>query len=83
MLRVATESERIAAVLHGVVEDSDVSLEALAAEGFADDVVCAVEGARSRASAASTPADGGLDRQTGLDGRRIERPARDHCVAWP
>ena len=48
MLRVATESERIAAVLHDVVEDSDVSLQALSAEGFSDDVVCAVEALTKR-----------------------------------
>lgn len=48
MLRVATESERIAAVLHDVVEDSDVSLEALSAQGFSDDVVCAVEALTKR-----------------------------------
>jgi (p)ppGpp synthase/HD superfamily hydrolase len=48
MLRVATESERIAAVLHDVVEDSDVSLQALSAQGFSDDVVCAVEALTKR-----------------------------------
>jgi len=43
MLRVATEHERIAAVLHDVVEDTDVTLHTLAAEGFAPEVIAAVE----------------------------------------
>jgi GTP diphosphokinase / guanosine-3',5'-bis(diphosphate) 3'-diphosphatase len=48
MLRVSTEFERMAAVLHDVVEDSDVSLEALSAEGFPDEVVSAVEALTKR-----------------------------------
>ncbi|HEY9010135.1 MAG TPA: HD domain-containing protein [Devosia sp.] len=48
MLRVTTEFERMAAVLHDVVEDSDVSLEALSAEGFPDEVVSAVEALTKR-----------------------------------
>lgn len=48
MLRVTTDSERIAAVLHDVVEDSDVSLEALSAEGFSDEVVSAVDALTKR-----------------------------------
>lgn len=43
MLRVATEYERMAAVLHDVVEDTDVTLHTLAAEGFAPGVIAAVE----------------------------------------
>jgi guanosine-3',5'-bis(diphosphate) 3'-pyrophosphohydrolase len=34
LLRVSSESERIAAVLHDVVEDTPVTLALLAAEGF-------------------------------------------------
>lgn len=48
MLRVATEHERMAAVLHDVVEDTDVTLHALAAEGFAPEVIAAVEALTKR-----------------------------------
>jgi len=43
MLRVQTEAERMAAVLHDVVEDTPWTLEALAAEGFAPEVLAAVD----------------------------------------
>ena len=43
MLRVNTEEERIAAVLHDVVEDTSVTLEQLAGEGFAEEVLVAIE----------------------------------------
>ena len=43
MLRVSTEAERIVAILHDVVEDSDVTLDDLRAEGFSDEVVDAVD----------------------------------------
>ena len=42
MLRVASNSERIAAVLHDVVEDTPVTLEQLAGEGFAGEILEAV-----------------------------------------
>lgn len=48
MLRVATEHERMAAVLHDVVEDTDVTLHTLAAEGFASEVIAAVEALTKR-----------------------------------
>jgi (p)ppGpp synthase/HD superfamily hydrolase len=48
MLRVSTEHERMAAVLHDVVEDTDVTLHALAAEGFAPEVIAAVEALTKR-----------------------------------
>jgi (p)ppGpp synthase/HD superfamily hydrolase len=48
MLRVSGDAERIAAVLHDVVEDTDVSLAQLAAEGFSKDVVDAVEALTKR-----------------------------------
>ncbi|HEX8453968.1 MAG TPA: HD domain-containing protein [Longimicrobium sp.] len=43
MLRVETPVERIAAVLHDVVEDTAWTLEGLATEGFAPEVVAAVD----------------------------------------
>ena len=43
MLAVKTPHERMAAVLHDVVEDTPVTLEELAAEGFPEEVVQAVE----------------------------------------
>ena len=43
MLRVATTEERITAVLHDVVEDCGVSLEALRAEGFSGAVIDAID----------------------------------------
>ena len=48
MLRVNSEHERIAAVLHDVVEDSDVSLEHLIAEGFAPEVISAIDALTKR-----------------------------------
>ena len=43
MLRVQTPAERIAAVLHDVVEDTAWTLEELAAEGFEPEVLAAVD----------------------------------------
>lgn len=43
MLRMDTVEERIAAVLHDVVEDTDVTLEDLRIEGFSKAVLDAVE----------------------------------------
>jgi (p)ppGpp synthase/HD superfamily hydrolase len=43
MMRMQTEEDRIAAVLHDVVEDSEWTIEGLRAEGFAESVLCAVE----------------------------------------
>ncbi|GAA0760933.1 HD domain-containing protein [Ideonella azotifigens] len=48
MLRVSGEHARMAAVLHDVVEDTDVTLARLAAEGFAPEVVAAVEALTKR-----------------------------------
>lgn len=42
MLRVASIDERMAAVLHDVVEDTSVSLDQLVAEGFPGEVIEAV-----------------------------------------
>ena len=48
MLRLKTEEERIVAVLHDVVEDSDVTFEQLREEGFADRVLEALAGVTKR-----------------------------------
>ncbi len=43
MLRVTSIEERIAAVLHDVIEDSDVSIDMLRNEGFSKSVLSAIE----------------------------------------
>jgi (p)ppGpp synthase/HD superfamily hydrolase len=43
MFRVQTEAERMAAVLHDVVEDTEWTLDALREHGFPDEVVRAVD----------------------------------------
>ena len=43
MLRMRTEAERIVAVLHDVVEDSDYTFDDLRSEGFPGDVIEALE----------------------------------------
>ncbi|RLT28372.1 MAG: HD domain-containing protein [Chloroflexi bacterium] len=43
MMRMTSEAARIVAVLHDVVEDTDVSLDDLRAAGFGDEVIEAVE----------------------------------------
>ena len=48
MLRVNTDVERMAAVLHDVVEDTPVTLERLTSEGFPPSVVAAVEALTKR-----------------------------------
>jgi (p)ppGpp synthase/HD superfamily hydrolase len=48
MLSVNTPAERMAAVLHDVVEDSDVTLADLQAEGFPAEVLNAVEALTKR-----------------------------------
>lgn len=48
MFSVESEHERIAAVLHDVVEDTAWTLEQLAGEGFADEVVAAIDALTKR-----------------------------------
>ena len=48
MLRMNTDHERIVAVLHDVVEDSDWTLEQLRQEGFADDILDGIESVTRR-----------------------------------
>lgn len=42
MLRLSSTEERVVAVLHDVVEDSDISLEDLRAEGFSEKIIEAI-----------------------------------------
>jgi (p)ppGpp synthase/HD superfamily hydrolase len=49
MMRMQTDAERMAAVLHDVVEDTPWTLEALRAEGFPDEVLEAVDRLTRRA----------------------------------
>lgn len=90
MLRVTSEQERIAAVLHDVVEDSEVSLQDLQGEGFQPDVIAAIEAltkrpGESRLQAAARAAADPIARQVKLadnaenmDLSRIANPtARD------
>ncbi len=48
MLRMTTEEERIAAVLHDVVEDSEFTFESLTAEGFSANVLSALDALTKR-----------------------------------
>lgn len=48
MMAVHTVPERMVAVLHDVVEDTPVTLADLAAEGFADEVISAVDALTKR-----------------------------------
>jgi GTP diphosphokinase / guanosine-3',5'-bis(diphosphate) 3'-diphosphatase len=48
MLRMTTVAERIAAVLHDVVEDTEVTLEVLRAEGFLAEIISAVDALTKR-----------------------------------
>jgi GTP diphosphokinase / guanosine-3',5'-bis(diphosphate) 3'-diphosphatase len=48
MLRMHSVTERIVAVLHDVVEDSEVTLELLADEGFSQEVLSAVDALTKR-----------------------------------
>jgi len=43
MLRVSTMEERMVAVLHDVVEDTDITLDALRKEGFSEAVLSAIQ----------------------------------------
>ena len=48
MLAMQTDHERIVAVLHDVVEDSGITLDALRAEGFAEEAVVAIDALTKR-----------------------------------
>jgi (p)ppGpp synthase/HD superfamily hydrolase len=55
MLRLSTPEEQITAVLHDVVEDCDVSLDALRAEGFSEIVIEAIDSVTKRKGADNRP----------------------------
>jgi guanosine-3',5'-bis(diphosphate) 3'-pyrophosphohydrolase len=86
MLRVTQEHERMAAVLHDIVEDTAVTLEQLVAEGFPPAVIAAVDAltkrpGESRTQAAQRAAAHPIARQVKLadnaenmDLTRIENP---------
>ena len=48
LFRVTTPEQRIVAVLHDVVEDSDWTIEALRAEGFSEAILAALESVTRR-----------------------------------
>jgi hypothetical protein len=48
MLRLSRPEDRIVAVLHDVVEDTDWTLERLRGEGFSDEIVAAVDSVTNR-----------------------------------
>lgn len=86
MLRVRTEDERIAAVLHDVVEDTPMTLENLVADGFRPSVIEAIEAltkrpGETRLTAAARAAQNVIAREVKLadnaenmDIGRIENP---------
>jgi guanosine-3',5'-bis(diphosphate) 3'-pyrophosphohydrolase len=92
MLRVTSPEERMAAVLHDVVEDTSVTLQGLIAEGFSPDVITAIEAltkrpGESRLQAAERAAANTIARQVKLadnaenmDLSRISNPTeRDYA----
>lgn len=92
MLRVTSMQERMVAVLHDVVEDTDVCLQDLISEGFPSDVISAIEAltkraGESRIQAAERAAANAIARQVKLadnaenmDLRRISNPTeRDYA----
>ena len=92
MRAMATEPERIVAVLHDVVEDTPVTLEQLRADGFSDDVLAAVEALTKRpgesrmqsaARAKLNPIALGVKLADNLDNQDLSRiavpTAKDHA----
>jgi guanosine-3',5'-bis(diphosphate) 3'-pyrophosphohydrolase len=84
MLALQTESERIAAVLHDVVEDTPWTLDQLRAQGFAEEVLTAVDALTRRKDedymdfvrrAAADPIGRRVKRQDVLDNLDLSRIA--------
>lgn len=92
MLRVDGDHERMAAVLHDVVEDTAITLEALAAEGFPAPVIEAVAAltklpGESRLAAATRAAKNAIarhvklaDNAENMDLSRIPNPSEKDLV---
>jgi guanosine-3',5'-bis(diphosphate) 3'-pyrophosphohydrolase len=70
MLRVSTEEERIAAILHDVVEDTSVTLGQLAAEGFSPAVVEAVK------ALTKLPGENRIEAATRAAGNQVARTVK-------
>lgn len=71
MLRVSDEDERIAAVLHDVAEDTDITQDQLLAEGFSEPVLSAIQSltklpGETRLEAAARAARGHISRAVKL-----------------
>lgn len=87
MLRVQGENERIAAVLHDVVEDSSFTLEQLASEGFPAEIIQALaaltkQPGESRLAAAQRASENAIalcvklaDNTDNMDLSRIPHPS--------
>jgi (p)ppGpp synthase/HD superfamily hydrolase len=92
MLAVTTTDERIAAVLHDVVEDTNITLEQLRAEGFSPVVVDAVDALTKRSgedriTAAKRAAANRIarvvklaDNADNMDLSRIPNPSEKDCA---
>lgn len=91
MLTCESEVERIVAVLHDVVEDSDWTLDGLAAEGFPEEIISATDAVSRREGepymefvqrAAAHPLGARIKRADLLDNLRVSRipepSERDH-----
>ncbi len=86
MLRVQSEAERIAAVLHDVVEDTEITMDDLAQAGFSIEVLEAVDAltkrkGETRLEAAARAASNSIarivklaDNTENMDISRIENP---------
>ena len=89
---ISTEPEQITAILHDVVEDTDVSLAQLAAEGFSHVVLAAVEAltkrpGETRMAAARRAVKNPVarivklaDNAENMDLSRIEHPSEQDCA---
>ncbi len=92
MLRVSSQQERIAAILHDVVEDTHISFQTLVSEGFSSEIISAIDSltkrpGESRIQAAERAASNPIARRVKLadnaenmDLSRIQQPTeRDYA----
>lgn len=94
MINARTEKEKITALLHDVIEDSTITLEALRKEGFTEDVLVALRFLARGSSihyekylenlATNTLARKVklLDLNDNMDIKRIENPQTEDIVRW-